>query len=58
LEEDGERRRVSCGTLVPFRRPHRPATLADVTKRRMFALEGMTLNGYALYVAHKFIANA
>jgi protoheme IX farnesyltransferase len=54
LEEDGERtagiivRYAWYLSAVPF-----VATLTNVTSS-MFALEGMALNGYALYVAHKF----
>jgi protoheme IX farnesyltransferase len=54
LEEDGERtagiivRYAWYLSAVPF-----VATLTNVTSS-MFALEGVVLNAYALYVAHKF----
>ena len=54
LEEDGEK---TAGIIVRYAwylsAVPIVATLADVTSS-MFALEGIALNGYALYVAHKF----
>jgi protoheme IX farnesyltransferase len=54
LEEDGER---TAGIIVRYAWYLSAipivATLTDVTSS-MFALEGIALNGYALYVAHTF----
>jgi protoheme IX farnesyltransferase len=54
LEEDGEK---TAGIIVRYAwylsAVPIVATLTNVTSS-MFALEGMALNGYALYVAHKF----
>jgi protoheme IX farnesyltransferase len=54
LEEDGER---TAGIIVRYAwylsAVPIVATLTNVTSS-MFALEGMALNSYALYVAHKF----